>query len=484
MMVATVSTVRRLLWAVFLLGVVARIWGWRIHDVLHYDEYFQVLEPPHWRLTGAGMLTWEWNDGVRSWVLPGYHGAWMALLRSCGVHDGATIGTFLQLHWAVINASVVFIAFHGAAGVARRLSPTHGREVPVPADGWQAGIAAALLCALFPQLFLYAHHTLSENPATLCLVGGLVAARRAEEIARMPRARALCLVSGGLTSLGVCLKVAWAPLALVAPVVLLARRQGRLVGWMLLGAVPPVLLFGLVDLFTWGTFLGSFVKYLIFNFVEGKAAQFGVEPWHWYLKVLHERLPFALPLVLLPAVIGARATWPYVLSAFGLVAQLSTQGHKEERFVIIVWPLLIIAAAGVGGAWLMQRRHWANVAAAVAGAAAILVDGGVHAAMRGVYERAWLRAQAAAARDPDAVALMMESSGHTGGMLWFSGRGPVFGFDEALLKNDMITHVAVRRASEREQRVRDAGFVRVGAWGNVVLLKRTAAADHGEPRSP
>ncbi|HEY0714511.1 MAG TPA: hypothetical protein VGF45_17635 [Polyangia bacterium] len=481
----TKTTVRWSLGTVFVLAVIARVWAWRTHEAVHYDEYFQVLEPPHWRLTGAGMLTWEWTDGVRSWVLPGYHGAWMALLRACGVEDGATIGRLLQLHWAIINATLVFVAYHGAASVARRLWPgpavrllaragdavASGAGDASAEDGWAAGLLAAVVSALFPQLVLYAHHTLSENPATLCIVGALVLAARIDELAAPSRARVRAVLSGGLFSLGVCLKVAWAPLALMGPAVLVLRKRSSLLGWMILGALPPVLLFGLVDLLTWGTFLGSFVKYLIFNFVEGKAAQFGVEPWHWYAKTLHERLPFAFPLLLVPVLLGWRATWPYVVAAFGLVLQLSTQPHKEERFVIVVWPLLLIAAAGVVGGWIARRGRRA-VVAAVAGTGALLADAGFHAATRGVFERAWLDAQAAAARDPDAIALMMESNVENGGLLWFSGRGPMFGFDEALLKNPMITHVAVRRASDREQMVRDAGFVRMGEWGNVVLLKR------------
>jgi phosphatidylinositol glycan class B len=492
------ATLRTLLGAVFFLGVLARIWAWRTQDALHYDEYFQVLEPPHWRLTGAGMLTWEWNDGVRSWVLPGYHGAWMALLRACGVRDGATIGRLLQLHWAIVNAVIVFVAFHGAAGISRRMSSSTAVRVPAvqlvsgerdapgrrrllgarAEAGWAAGLLAALLCALFPQLFLFAPHTLSESPAMLCFVAALVLVADVDRIGDGPmtmtsgRVRGRVLLSGGLFSLGVCLKVAWAPLALMGPAVLLVRRRAPLMGWMIVGALPPVLLFGLVDLLTWGSFLGSFVKYLVFNFIEGKAAQFGVEPWHWYLKTLHERLPYALPLLLVPAFAGWRATWPYLVSAFGLLAQLSTQGHKEERFVILIWPLVLIAAAGVVGGWLARRGRWSTFAAAVAGTGALLVDAGTHAATRGIFERAWLDAQATAARDPDAIALMMDSSANTGGLLWFSGRGPLFGYDEALLNNEMITHVVVRRASDREQRVREAGFVRVGEWGKVVLLKR------------
>ena len=37
------------------------------------DEIFQSLEPAHRLLTGWGIVSWEWRDGIRSWLFPGAH---------------------------------------------------------------------------------------------------------------------------------------------------------------------------------------------------------------------------------------------------------------------------------------------------------------------------------------------------------------------------------------------------------------------------
>ena len=81
--------------AIFGIGLLLRLLALVYEPPHHPDEFFQYLEPAWGRLTGASVETWEWRDGVRSWVLPGYHGAWMALLLRLGVRDGVTVATVL-----------------------------------------------------------------------------------------------------------------------------------------------------------------------------------------------------------------------------------------------------------------------------------------------------------------------------------------------------------------------------------------------------
>jgi hypothetical protein len=83
-------------------------------------------------------------------------------------------------------------------------------------------------------------------------------------------------------------------MALVAPVWMLGRRRPRAFAALVIGALVPVLGFGLVDLATWGTPWGSFIAYVRFNFIEGRAAEFGTEPWRFYIERLFHRAPVVL----------------------------------------------------------------------------------------------------------------------------------------------------------------------------------------------
>ena len=159
--------------AIVALGVVLRVLAWRYEPPHHPDEFFQYLEPAWGRLTGVGIETWEWRNGIRSWVLPGYHGAWMAILMRLGVHDGSTIAKLLQAHWALLSMSLVWAGWRGGLLLARQLGPNRDAAVnsgdesgdePAPA-GWQGGLVGALLCAAFPLQVRFSIATLRRGTA-------------------------------------------------------------------------------------------------------------------------------------------------------------------------------------------------------------------------------------------------------------------------------------------------------------------------------
>ncbi|HEX6240612.1 MAG TPA: hypothetical protein VFZ61_06960, partial [Polyangiales bacterium] len=87
--------------AIVLGAALLRLWEAQDNSTIHPDEYFQYLEPAWFHVTGTGLATWEWRDGVRSWVLPFYNGAWLALLLKLGVRPGASVGWLIKAHWGV-----------------------------------------------------------------------------------------------------------------------------------------------------------------------------------------------------------------------------------------------------------------------------------------------------------------------------------------------------------------------------------------------
>jgi phosphatidylinositol glycan class B len=484
----TRAQVNRTLAAIVGLGAAARIVAWRSSPgAIHPDEIFQVLEPAWWHLTGVGQAAWEWRDGVRSWVLPSYNGAWMAALMALGIRRGATIGAFLQLHWALLNLLLVGAAFRGGTFVAARLE---ARRPSIPVDpvadpaapGSRGGLVAAGLCALFPLVVSYAPHSLSEMPSMLALVGGLA---MTADLIEQPRPRAgRAFLIGVVLSFGICVRIANGPLVLVAPIWLLLRRRWAGFALVVAGALVPIIVFGLVDLLTWGKFLGSFIGYIKFNFIEGRAAQFGTEPWFWYVLRIHERAPWGLALLLVPLVLGLRATWPFAISAFGLVAMLSTQAHKEERFIIAFWPFALIGAGGVMGAWLSARnstragwrgwlgRRWVHV---LCGAmiAIVLLDDLRHPIAGDLsHPRPRMAALASIGDDPSVSGLLVDSIFFWGGSIWFGQKVPQINFDPALLNNPLFTHVLTTEGSGADQQARQAGFVPRSLGQGMLVLHR------------
>lgn len=463
--------VTRALIVITIVGAIVRLLAWRLTPAVHPDEIYQNIEPAWGQLHGWGLTTWEWRDGVRSWVLPAYNGAWMAAFANLGIRRGATLGDLVQLHWALANLALLAAAFRGGCHVTRRLRPAPDVAVP----GWQGGLLAAALVAAHPILVWYAPHTLSEMPSMLAFVFGLVHLAELRERPAGADLRKPAAIAGALLGLCVCIRIVNAPLVLAAPVLLLVDRRARLIPWLVLGGLAPVAVFGLVDLVTWGRFLGSYIGYVEFNLVRGQAAIFGTSPWTGYLSRLAERAPIGLPLLLLVALAGARATWPFLLSAVALVAALSTQGHKEERFIVAVWPLVLIAAAGVAGAWLAAPRRWAWLRALPV-VAALGVVGEVAARRETAdltFERAWFTGQALAGAEQP-TGLLAESILFCGGTTWFGRPALQIHFDADLLDNQMISHVLVRLGSDNERRALAAGFAPIwtASADRVVLLRR------------
>jgi GPI mannosyltransferase 3 len=107
------------------------------------------------------------------------------------------------------------------------------------------------------------------------------------------------------------------------------------------GLLLPVLIFGLVDAFTWSHPFQSIYKYFYVNLVQGRSASFGVEAWYWYLPKLVRHLG---PLLLF-VIIGVRRSPFLGWLALTILVFHSLIGHKEARFLYPMMPLVITLAA-------------------------------------------------------------------------------------------------------------------------------------------
>ncbi|HEX6239736.1 MAG TPA: hypothetical protein VFZ61_02535, partial [Polyangiales bacterium] len=371
--------------------------------------------------------------------------------------------------------SLVWLAYRaGSAGTRAALRSDRSRVVHA-SDGYQGGLLAAALCAGFPVLVHYANHTLSELPSMLCLVAGLTFTAEVVEASWGPDTRNKAIWAGVLVSAGACLRIVNGPLALVAPTWLLLSRRWHPLQAFLAGALAPVLVFGGVDWITWGSFAASYVGYVKFNFLEGKAAIFGVESPSWYVETMFERAPLGLPLMLGLGLVGTHRTWPYLLTASIAVAYLSTQGHKEERFIVLVWPFLLIACAITLGTWLARSTQRRSLVAGHAVAAAlcllILVDGSRHPP-GSFFDQERLECQAWVGSQRSARGLMIDNVLLSGGALFFGSRAPLRTYTSSLLDNPLFSHVLTTRGSAAYAESREHGFRVVRRQGSVVVLAR------------
>ncbi|MGH9581007.1 MAG: hypothetical protein ACRD2R_08435, partial [Terriglobales bacterium] len=213
--------------------------------------------------------------------------------------------------------------------------------------GERAGLAAAVAAAVWFELVYFAPKAFTEVLAAHLLLPGLYfacfAAGRRPEWFR----------AGVWLGLALALRIHLAPAVGFATIYLCRRRwRDR---WLPLaaGLLLPLLLFGLVDAFTWSYPFQSLWKNLWVNLVLAKSEQFGVAPWYRYATLLLGIWTWAAVPVLFLAAIGARRIPLLAWVAVIIVASHSAIGHKEYRFLYPILPL-VCTLAGVGLAELAE----------------------------------------------------------------------------------------------------------------------------------
>ena len=413
------------------LAAAARLAAWALRPSLHPDAYFQYLEPAWLHLHGYGWPPWEMAAGLRSWVLPGYHGTLFALFDWLGVHQGAAQVRLLQLHWALLSVLVVPAAFRAG------------------------GLWAALAAALLPELLFYAPQTLTEVPAAILAAWGCALWLEGRGLDGPAERRKLAWAAA-LLSFCVCLRLPNAPLLVVPVMDLSLRRRWPALGAAALAAVPPLLCFGGLDWLTWGRPFHAMHAFLDYSFLQGRAAEHGTSPWYDYFAT--NAAGFGCAALLALCALGR--SWPAFSGAALLVILLSTQPHKEERFLLAAWPLLAMAVG-------LAVERWRSRAAALGAVLLLLAANGADLWRRPPKDftgrAGLLDAEAWVGQRPDATGLLVEGRFHlSGGFAWLGKNLPLETFHPALLQNPIFNYAAVPDGSSEEEWCKRFGLKR--AW--------------------
>ncbi|TSC29460.1 hypothetical protein [Corallococcus sp. Z5C101001] len=436
-----------LLGVVLLLGAAFRL-HWALHDDGIYwpDEVYQSLEPAHRLVYGYGLVAWEFVQGARNWALPALVAGVLGLGRLLGLTDPEGYLGLVKGFFALVGTATAWATW--------RLSRAAGASTLAASGG-------AALFALASVPLYFAPRAMSENASVLPVVLGLALALPKDASRR-------ALVAGAsLLGLAVLLRLQNGVFCAGLLGVLLARRRWReaavalgvLSGW--------ALAFGLLDKLTWGRWFHSAIVYLDFNVVQGKAAQWGTEPFGYYPRILRTAMPVlsvvtgALALLALPRAWGLSA----LTAAFFLLHAL--QPHKELRFLVPVLPLFA-ALAGVGLDSVLRalRGGPARATATVAVVAGALLSGAGAGALTfgevGQYEH--VRPKDSAWDDQGAVNRLLEAAGRrddvcglkveavhlawTGGYSYFHRKVPLYPHTGPSRGTGQFSHVITRTGNE------------------------------------
>jgi len=307
--------------ALFLAALILRV-GVAVYspNVAHPDEVFQTQEPAHRLAMGPGVVTWEWREGIRSWVFPAFLAgviratAWMGSGSS-----GYVLGIIVVL--SLVSLTTTWFAY------------AWGKR----ASGINAALVGAWASAMWWDLVWLAPKALTEVVAGHVLLIGLYLGIYGD---RFPE-RTRMLLAGLTCGLAVSLRIHLAPAVAFAGLSFCYPAWRTRLPPLVLGLALPVAAFGLVDAVTWSYPFQSFVRYVWINLAEGRSLRYGTEPWYGYGGML---LGHFGPILVL-AVVGARRSPFLGWVALIVVAAHSVLAHKEIRFLYPIVPIVITLAA-------------------------------------------------------------------------------------------------------------------------------------------
>lgn len=374
--------------ALVLLAALAVRCALLLYPVTHHpDEIYQYWEPAHRLLTGDGLVSWEWREGIRGWLLPVLLAAPMAL--------GRMLGGSLELllpRLAVIALSLTMV--HAAWRLGEARSREHALVAAIVAAGWYG-----LVC--------FAPRTLSE-PIAAALV--FPAALWLADPAARPRQIA---GAGALLALAAVARPHYAPTLAVLALVALGRRLPSAALPLAIGGGLALVLGGLADMTQGQPPLAWVVQNIQVNVIQDRASGYGVEPAGFFLTHWLAAWSWWTPVVIVGFVLGWRASPALAAAALVNLLVHSLIGHKEPRFVFLSEAIVIVLAA-IGTVDLGRRigLSWQGVAAAWCAASILL-------ATQGPNRDLWLKghlghlAFASLRQDPQACGLALVDTSFT-----------------------------------------------------------------------
>jgi phosphatidylinositol glycan class B len=340
----------------------------------HPDELYQSLEQGHRLAFGYGVVPWEFEEGIRSYVIPVMMAAVMRIAAVFSDDPDVYLGA-CRVALAVLSVVPVVSIY--------RL----GRERSLA-----AAVLGSLAFATSFEAVYFSGRALSEAVSAVFLICAVAEASRSGSDHRRQ------IMFGFLIASSFFLRVQFAPaLALIALHVLGKdaanfRQSASVAGNLLLGAVPPLLLFGVCDMIFWGAPFVSYYNYVVSNFVQGKASAFGSEPASWYLLFLNLMWGRALTVLAVLALLGTRTYPLFLRCALAILLFHALIPHKEYRFVFVVDVLLLIAASLYAAQFLdaaVKDRRGRNYAAGIAGIALCWMAASCWLAFEGPFATMW-----------------------------------------------------------------------------------------------
>lgn len=340
---------------------------------VHPDEVFQTIEMVHFRIFGkygkGQTIPWEYRlsseyGGARSWFFVFVLAVVYRFVMAFGISDPFLLIFSARLFISLTSIITVFVAYF------------FGKE----AFNEKVGLINAFLCGIWWFFPFWASRTMTDSPASDFLFLSIFLLYKAIKIEKKNKASIFLAFSAGV-ALGISFMMRFPSALLGIPLVIFAlipaikelkeyftenKNNSRTFKKLLpsfynaisfcIGSFLLVFAQGLLDFFTWGSFLHSPINFFMYNVVEGYSSRHGTAPWYSYITGFFTGFAhYFLILFIIFFVIGLYfsqkkpKTLGLILGViFYWIIIFSLIAHKEFRFIMIVLPIgMTLVAKGI-----------------------------------------------------------------------------------------------------------------------------------------
>ncbi len=423
----------------------------------HPDELFHVLEPAHGIVTGYWLKAWEWQDGLRSFTLPGFFSIFIMIGKAIGITDPNSMATLMRSIAALLSLSGVWAVY---------------KITNLFADKTAARMATLFMAIWWVPVYFGVKTMSGPISMNIILISHYLAYRAINipnfEIGK--RTNQLLLYAGMLGGLAFSIRFQMGIFSVAIAAVLLYNKAIKQFLIYSAGVVLLVLLHGMMDLYTLGSFLHSPIQYFISQIIENQAVeQFGAQPWHRYLTwyIRYFTLPFALFLLFF-TIRSGKQFWQLIVSILLFWGLFQAVAHREDRFLIPMVPFLIMTTSLGFTCWIKDKK---SIAGKVVTILTILsfIGGGTYK----YFKHRWsnytdiLTIYTSLNKDQAAkgVAIIGFPIGHTGGYFYLDRKIPMIqsdtleGFDENILPlipktiNRIVTPIEIYKIQDKLSKI-------------------------------
>lgn len=298
--------------------------------IYHPDELYQYFEQGYRLVEGYGVVPWEYQAGIRSWVLPSILAAFKLLLNPF-TDDPEYYFYFSFFFFSLISLSAVYVFY---------------KSVLERTDKAYSAIAT-LIPALFPIYFIFAPRVLTEVIAGHLL---LLAIFLLNEI-DYRRPWKFYFLLGALIGFAFILRFHLA-FGIALPILFLLK-DGHFtrIKFVTFGAALVVMMSGMIDWVTWGTPFQSIIQNIYMNIGLGIASTFSETSLNDLINAFPGGAYGLTPVFLMSVYIfvkGWRKNELFALMFLGIVIPHLMIAHKEWRFFYpSLTPLLIVLTVGL-----------------------------------------------------------------------------------------------------------------------------------------